>query len=110
MTEEKQLIKSTAPYDDLKDQEVISVLGVDWVFQHMLSSDLKRYEKDARNPRTGSVDGARLSRSFYQAVVLGRADEKGNLIPGTRLPYNELKDRVVNAFDSAITSFLGYTD
>jgi len=98
------------PYAHLKDQEVVDVLGVPWVFQHMLVADLKRLERAARNPRTGNLDGARLSRLFYDAVVVGRADESGSPIPGSKIPYDQLKDRVANAFDAAITSFLGYTE
>jgi hypothetical protein len=109
MEEKKERLLNMSPYDDIEDQEVINVLGEKWVFQHMLSSDLKRLENSARNPRTGSIDGARLSRAFYDAVVLGQADENGKLITGTKLSYDKLKDKVVNAFDSAITSFLGYT-
>ena len=114
MSEEKkrqlELDSLGDPYAHLQDQEVVHVLGVPWVFQHMLVADLKRLERAARNPRTGNLDGARLSRLFYDAVVLGRADEDGNLIPSSKIPYDQLKDRVANAFDAAITSFLGYTE
>ena len=114
MSEEKkrqlELDAAADPYAYLQDQEVVNVLGIPWVFQHMFVADLKRLERAARNPRTGNIDGARLSRLFYDAVVLGRADENGNLMPGTKIPYDQLKDRVANAFDTAITSFLGYTE
>ena len=103
------LLSADDPYAHIKDQEVVDVLGVAWVFQHMLSPDLKRLERSARNPRTGTIDGARLSRAFYEAVVLGRADDKGSVIPGSRIPYDNLKDQVGNAFDAALTSFLGYS-
>ncbi len=96
------------PFGDIDEQEVVDVLGVPFVFQHMLVKDLKRLEKQARNPRSNEVDGARLSRSFYANVVLGRADENGQLIPGTKPQYDNLIDKVANAFDAAITSFLGY--
>ena len=112
MSEEKERplkLDTEDPYASIKDQEIIDVLGVAWVFQHMLSPDLKRLERAARNPRTGNIDGARLSRSFYENVVLGRPNEKGQVIPGSRIPYDQLKDQVGNAFDTALTSFLGYT-
>lgn len=96
------------PFEDITEQEVVDVLGIPFVFQHMLVRDMKRLEKQARNPRTGDVDGARLFRSFYDTVVLGRADDTGNLVPGTKTDYDSLIDRVANAFDVAITSFLGY--
>ena len=96
------------PFEDIDEQEVVDVLGVSFVFQHMLVKDLKRLEKQARNPRTDNTDGARLSRSFYTNVVLGRADQDGQLIPGSKPVYDDLIDKVANAFDAAITSFLGY--
>lgn len=89
--------------------KVVPVLGQDWVFQQMLGQDLKRLERRARNPRTREVDGDKLLNLWYDSVVLGLADEDGNLIPNTKVPYSELSAPALNAFEAELSSFLGYT-
>ena len=95
---------------DVPDQEVVFVRERPYVFQMILAADQKRLENKCRHPRSRQLDPARLLRELYNAVVLGQADAQGHLIPGSKKPYQELTAREGNAFDTAITSFLGYGD
>jgi len=88
--------------------EVRTVLGERFVFQQLLGADLKRLERGARNPRTDRTDSDRLLRAWYDAVVIGRADDAGNPIPASKVSFNELSAPGLNAFEAELTSFLGY--
>jgi len=86
-----------------------------WALQQVNGDYLKAAQRKARNPRTGQTDDRRLMRVWYDDVVLGEAvmDERGNCTgvkPGTRIPIENLNAPAYNAFEAALTSFLGYLD
>ncbi len=86
-----------------------------WAFQQVNGDYLKTAQHKARNPRTGQTDDRRLFRVWYDDVVLGEAvlDGKENCTgvkPGTRIPIEQLNAPAYNAFEAALTSFLGYLD
>jgi len=96
------------PYQDIPEMETVIVHGVKWVFQHITGGQLKRIQRQCRNPSTREIDGDRYLKELCGVVVLGRPDGQGNPIPGTKFDPDAAKDVVVNAMDAAITSFLGY--